>query len=99
MRLLHTSDWHLGRTFHGASLQREQAAVIDAIVDLTVATQVDAVIIAGDLFDRAVPPLEAVSLFDDAVARLRATGATVVAISGNHDSAPRVSVHDRLLSA
>ena len=73
MRLLHTSDWHLGRTFHGASLQREQAAVIDAIVDLTVATQVDAVIIAGDLFDRAVPPLEAVSLFDDAVARLRAT--------------------------
>lgn len=99
MRLLHTSDWHLGRSFHGASLHREQAAFIDAIVDLTVASQVDAVIIAGDLFDRAVPPLDAVGLFDDAIARLRSTGATIVAISGNHDSAPRVSVHDRLLSA
>ncbi|MFN8052848.1 MAG: exonuclease SbcCD subunit D [Acidimicrobiales bacterium] len=99
MRLLHTSDWHLGRTFHGGSLAREQAAMIDSLVEMACASEVDAVVIAGDLFDRAIPPLDAISLFEDAVARLRDTGAAVIAISGNHDSHRRVSVHDRLLAA
>lgn len=98
MRLLHTSDWHLGRTFHGASLHRAQAAIVDELVTLATDAAVDAVVVAGDLFDRAVPPLEAVALFDDAISRLRSTGALVVAVSGNHDSAPRVGVHDRLLT-
>jgi exonuclease SbcD len=99
MRLLHTSDLHLGRAFHGGVLQVEQEAVIDSLVAAAEFGEVDLVIIAGDLFDRAIPPLEAVGLFDDAIVRLRETGAAVVAISGNHDSARRVGVHDRLLAA
>ncbi len=99
MRLLHTSDWHLGRPFHGASLLADQAAAMDRIVDLAAEAEVDAVLIAGDLYDRAIPPAEAVQLFTDTVVRLRAGGAAVVAIAGNHDSHVRVSVYDPLLSA
>ncbi|MBA3282158.1 MAG: exonuclease SbcCD subunit D [Acidimicrobiia bacterium] len=98
MRILHTSDWHLGRGFHGVPLLDEQAEVIDRVVSLTVEHHVELVVIAGDLFDRAIPPASAVDLFDDALARLHATGACVVAISGNHDSAVRVGVNDRLLN-
>ncbi len=99
MRLLHTSDWHLGRSFHGVSLLEEQAAAIERIVSLALEHQVDAVLIAGDLYDRAIPPAEAVALFNDALARLSAGGTAVVAIAGNHDSHVRVSVYDPLLSA
>ncbi len=97
MRILHTSDWHLGRSFHGASLMREQEEVIDRIVELARNRRVDLVVIAGDLYDRAIPPTDAVRLFDEALVRLRETGATVVAIAGNHDSPNRVAVADRIL--
>ena len=99
MRLLHTSDWHLGRSFHGASLLDEQAEALDVIVELAREAAVDLVVIAGDLYDRAIPPAEAVSLFTDTLARLRSAGIAVVAIAGNHDSHVRVSVYDPLLSA
>ena len=99
MRLLHTSDWHLGRQFHGASLLQEQAAALDRIVALAAEAEVDAVLIAGDLYDRAIPPAEAVQLFNDTLARLSRGGAAVVAIAGNHDSHVRVSIYDPLLSA
>ncbi|MFM1799349.1 MAG: hypothetical protein RLZZ117_1627 [Cyanobacteriota bacterium] len=99
MRFLHTSDWHLGRSFHGASLLEEQAAALERIVALAREAEVDAVLIAGDIYDRAIPPAEAVRLFNDTLAALRATGAAVVAIAGNHDSHVRVSVYDPLLSA
>jgi len=99
MRLLHTSDWHLGRQFHGASLLQEQAAAMDRIVALAAEAEVDAVLIAGDLYDRAIPPAEAVQLFNDTLARLSRAGAAVVAIAGNHDSHVRVSIYDPLLSA
>ncbi len=72
--------------------------MVDRIVDITRSEEVELVIIAGDLFDRAIPPAEAIDLFDHALAELRATGATVVAISGNHDSPIRVSTHDRILA-
>lgn len=98
MRLLHTSDWHLGRSFHGTSLLEDQAAAMDRIVALSREAQVDLVVIAGDLYDRAIPPAPAVALFTDTLARLRADGAAVVAIAGNHDSHVRVSVYDGLLS-
>ena len=97
VRILHTSDWHLGRRFHGASLKHEQEEVIDRLVDLAAEAQVDLVVIAGDLYDRAIPPAEAVTLFDDALVRLRATRAKIVAIVGNHDSPSRVAVADRVL--
>ena len=99
MRLLHTSDWHLGRSFHGASLLGEQEAAIVRIADLAREHDVDAVLIAGDLYDRAIPPAEAVELFNRALAQLSAGGTAVVAIAGNHDSHVRVSVYDPLLSA
>ena len=99
MRLLHTSDWHLGRQFHGASLLQEQAAAMDRIVALATEAEVDAVLIAGDLYDRAIPPAEAVQLYNDTLARLSRAGAAVVAIAGNHDSHVRVSIYDPLLSA
>lgn len=98
MRLLHTSDWHLGRSFHGVSLLEEQAAAISRIVSLALEHQVDAVLIAGDLYDRAIPPAEAVDLFNRALAQLSRDGTAVVAIAGNHDSHVRVSVYDPLLS-
>lgn len=99
MRLLHTSDWHLGRSFHGASLLEEQAAALARIVELAREAEVDAVVIAGDLYDRAIPPAEAVLLFNDTLAQLRQDGAAVVAIAGNHDSHVRVSIYDPLLAA
>lgn len=99
MRFLHTSDWHLGRQFHGASLLQEQAAALERIVELAAEADVDAVLIAGDIYDRAIPPAEAVLLFNDTLARLSRSGAAVVAIAGNHDSHVRVSIYDPLLSA
>jgi exonuclease SbcD len=98
MRLLHTSDWHLGRQFHQSSLLDEQAAAIDRMVELAADGGVDAVVVAGDLFDRAIPSTGAVELLDEALVRLRDTGAQVIAITGNHDSSARAGFGDRLMS-
>lgn len=97
VRILHTSDWHLGRLFHRASLLDEQTQALARIVELTRTEQVDLVVIAGDLYDRSVPPADAVELFDRTLLELHRTGTTVVAISGNHDSAVRVGYADRLM--
>jgi exonuclease SbcD len=97
VRILHTSDWHLGRLFHRASLLDEQTQALARIVELTRTERVDLVVIAGDLYDRSVPPADAVELFDRTLLELHRTGATVVAISGNHDSAVRVGYADRLM--
>jgi DNA repair protein SbcD/Mre11 len=97
MRLLHTSDWHLGRTFHGVDLLDAQSAVVDALVEVVRAERVDAVLVAGDLYDRALPPVGAVELWGEALERLTDAGAAVVAISGNHDSARRLGGGARLL--
>lgn len=89
MRLLHTSDWHLGRTLHGVDLLDHQAAHLDHLVDVVRAEGVDAVVVAGDVYDRAIPPVEAVTLLSETLARL-AEHTTVVVTSGNHDSATRL---------
>ena len=99
MRLLHTADWHLGRTLHGATLLDAQAAVIDQLVELAKSEQPDAVVVAGDVFDRAYPPLPAVELFDEAVTRLAQTGIPIVITSGNHDSAVRLGMNARVAEA
>jgi len=99
MRILHTSDWHLGRSFGDFTLLDEQRAFVDWLVATAAAEQAELVVIAGDLHDRAVPPAAAVSLFSDAVRRLRAVGAEVVAIAGNHDSGERVDAFDGLVDA
>lgn len=90
MRLLHTSDWHVGRTFHGVDLLREQAAVLRALADLVAEHRVDVVVVAGDVYDRAVPGAEAVAVCTQALEQLRDAGAQLVVTPGNHDSAPRL---------
>ncbi|HEY9331377.1 MAG TPA: exonuclease SbcCD subunit D [Streptomyces sp.] len=92
MRILHTSDWHLGRSLHRASLREAQATYLDHLVTTVREHAVDVVLVAGDVYDRAVPPLFAVELFDDALHRLAAAGVPTVMISGNHDSARRLGV-------
>ncbi|WP_030676801.1 exonuclease SbcCD subunit D [Streptomyces sp. NRRL B-1347] len=92
MRLLHTSDWHLGRALHRVSMLDAQAAFVGHLVATVREREVDAVVVSGDVYDRAVPPLAAVELFDDALHRLADLGVPTVMISGNHDSARRLGV-------
>ena len=99
MRFLHTSDWHLGRSLHRADLREAQAAFLDALVAAVRSERVDAVLVCGDVYDRAVPPLDAVQLCEDALVRLRDAGARVVVISGNHDSATRLGFSSALVDA
>jgi exonuclease SbcD len=96
VRLLHTSDWHLGRTLHGAALLEHQAAFLRWLCDSAVERRVDAVVVAGDVYDRAVPPPDAVRLLDDALSRLASAGVAVLITSGNHDSAVRLGFGARL---
>ncbi|MCX4402274.1 exonuclease SbcCD subunit D [Streptomyces sp. NPDC059837] len=92
MRILHTSDWHLGRAFHRVNMLDAQAGFIGHLVATVRERDVDAVVVSGDVYDRAVPSLAAVELFDDALHRLADLGVPTVMISGNHDSARRLGV-------
>ena len=97
MRLLHTADWHLGRALHRVPLLDAQRAVVDHLVELAREERVDAILLAGDVFDRALPPVEAVRVAGDALRRL-AEVAPVIAISGNHDSAGRLGFAAELIA-
>ena len=97
MRFLHTADWHLGRPFHGESLLDAQAGAIEHVAEVARAYAVDAILVSGDLYDRALPPVEAVRLADDALGRLSEL-CPVVVISGNHDSATRLGFGSGLLA-
>lgn len=97
MRMLHTSDWHLGRTLHGVDLLEHQAAYLDHLVELARSERADAVLVAGDVYDRAVPPVEAVRVLTEALVRL-AEVTTVVLTPGNHDSAVRLGFLSPLLT-
>src|SRR4051812_17719413 len=99
MRLLHTSDWHIGRSLHGADLLREQEAVLGGLADVVVAEAVDVVVVAGDVYDRAVPSADATGVLDRVVGRLLRAGAAVVLTPGNHDSARRLGTFSGLLAA
>jgi exonuclease SbcD len=90
MRLLHTSDWHVGRTFHGRDLLVEQESVLGGLADLVTDERVDAVVVSGDLYDRAVPSAEAVGVCGRVLRRISDAGARIVITPGNHDSAPRL---------
>ena len=99
MRILHTSDWHLGRSFHREGMLGHQAAYIDHLLEVIEQEQVDLVVVAGDVYDRALPPVDAVRLADETFARLAASRAKVVVTSGNHDSAHRLGFGSRLIDA
>ena len=97
MRLLHTSDWHLGRSFHREDLLVAQALFVDFLVETVRSEAVDAVLVSGDIYDRALPSVDAVALCNDALLRLASTGVRVVLISGNHDSATRLGFGAELI--
>lgn len=98
MRFLHTSDWHLGRIYHGMSLLEDQAVVLDRFVALVRDCRPDAVLIAGDVYDRSVPPADAVRLLDETLTRIVVgAGVPVVLIAGNHDGPDRLGFGSRLL--
>jgi DNA repair protein SbcD/Mre11 len=99
MRLLHTSDWHIGRTLHGTELLAEQEAVLSGLARVVAEESVDVVLVAGDVYDRAVPSADATAVLDRVVGRLLAAGAAVVMTPGNHDSARRLGTFSGLLSA
>ncbi|SOE08928.1 Exodeoxyribonuclease I subunit D [Streptomyces sp. 2323.1] len=98
MRFLHTSDWHLGRRFHGEDLIETQRTVVDHICATARSEGVDALLIAGDIYDRAIPSLDAVRLFNHTLHRLADLKIPTIMISGNHDSAHRLGVGAGLLS-
>lgn len=89
MRILHTSDWHLGRTLHGVDLTEAHAAFFSHLVDVVQEERVDAVLVAGDVYDRALPPLAAVELLSETLCQL-SEHTRVVVTPGNHDSAARL---------
>ena len=97
MRFLHTSDWHLGRTLHGVSLAAAQEAAVGHLIDTAVEREVDAVIVAGDVFDRAVPPIDALRLLNRAINTLHDAGITTILSAGNHDSGERLATYAGVL--
>ncbi|HET8930022.1 MAG TPA: exonuclease SbcCD subunit D [Acidimicrobiales bacterium] len=97
MKIIHTSDWHLGRSFGPISLRGDQEAFCDWFVELVRDEAADLVVIAGDLYDRAIAPIESIALFRDTAGRLLADGTVVAAITGNHDGADRVAPYAELL--
>ena len=97
MRLLHTSDWHLGRSFHNTDMLDAQQHAIDFIVATITERDIDLVLISGDVYDRALPPVDAVRMFDQALVDMHAAGAQVVVTSGNHDSAIRLGFMSRMM--
>ncbi|SED95495.1 Exodeoxyribonuclease I subunit D [Arthrobacter alpinus] len=99
MKLLHTSDWHLGRSFHGVGTLDAQRRFAGQLVDTVIAENVDVVLLAGDVYDRALPNVDVVKLFDDMLARLTALGTKVIITSGNHDSATRLGFAGRVMEA
>lgn len=98
MKLLHISDLHLGKRVNEVSLLEDQAHILEQIVALARQHRVDGVLAAGDLYDKPVPPAEAVSLLDRFLTALSQEGIPVFAISGNHDSPERLNFGSRLLA-
>lgn len=90
MRMLHTSDWHIGRTFHGVDLLADQADALAAIAELVAAEAVDVVVLPGDVYDRSIPSADAIAVCNRGFEAIRAAGAQIVATSGNHDSPARL---------
>ena len=97
MKLIHLSDLHLGKTVCGFPMLEDQAYILREILGVIEAEQPQAVLLAGDLYDRPVPSAEAVRLLDDFLFRLTQLGVKLFAVSGNHDSADRVAFASRLL--
>lgn len=98
MKFFHTADWHLGKLVQGVYMTEEQRFVLEQLIAAIKEEQPDAVIIAGDLYDRAVPPTEAVNLLDEVLAKIVLELKTpVLAVAGNHDSPGRLNFGSRIM--
>ena len=99
MRILHTGDWHLGRIFHGVHLTQDQAYVLDQLVAICRESSIDVVLVAGDVYDRSLPPTDAVELMSEVLEQIVVgLKIPVILIAGNHDSPQRIGFCSRLLS-
>ena len=99
MRFIHTADWHLGKTLKNASMIDEQNYILNGeFLKIVDNEKVDAVIIAGDVYDRGIPPIDAINLFDEIINKLTERKIFVLCIAGNHDSAARLNFGSRLMS-
>ena len=98
MRMIHTSDWHFGKRFLETDMLPLQAAFCDWLVDLVKEESIECVLVAGDVYDRANPKDDAVELLDDVLHRISGAGASIVVISGNHDSAERLHFGTRFMT-
>ena len=98
MKFIHLSDLHLGKRVNEFSMLEDQQYILNQILDLAEVEKPDGVLIAGDVYDKSVPPIEAVQLFDDFLVSLARKGLPAFIISGNHDSAERVAFGGRLMS-
>ena len=99
MRLIHTSDWHLGRTLHGESVLEHLAGFLDWLLAEAVRRRADAVVVAGDVYDRAVPSTDAVTLLDATLTAFARERIPMIITSGNHDSAVRLGFGSGLSEA
>ena len=92
MKFLHTADWHVGRKLHGYDLSTEQADALRKLEKIAIDEKVDAIVIAGDIYDRGMPSEDSVRMVNGALKKLNLEdGFPLLAISGNHDSAERLS--------
>ncbi|PLY03707.1 MAG: exonuclease sbcCD subunit D [Desulfuromonas sp.] len=99
MRILHTSDWHLGRQFHNVSLIDDQRHILDEIISIIRQREVELVIVAGDVYDRSVPPAPAIELLDATVQTICGElGVAMILMAGNHDGPQRLGFAARQLS-
>lgn len=96
MKFIHTADWHLGKSLKNQSLIDDQNYILQEFLKLVDAEKPDAVIIAGDIYDRSIPPVDAVNLFDEIIFKIIERKIPVLCISGNHDSAARLNFGSRL---
>lgn len=97
MRIIHTSDWHLGQHFYGKSRAREHQQFLDWLVEQSQSQKIDAIIVAGDIFDTGTPPSYAREMYFDFIAKLHQTDCQLVILAGNHDSVAMLSESQKLL--
>ena len=91
MKLLHTADWHLGKTLKGQNLIDDQDFILKQLFDIINDQKPDAILICGDIYDRAIPPVDAVKLFDETLTKFAEKNIPTLIIAGNHDSATRLN--------
>ena len=99
MKIVHTADWHIGKIVNEYSMIEDQKYYLDKLVELLREQEIEALIISGDIYDRSVPPAEAVELLDTILSKIiLELKIPVLAIAGNHDSAERLSFGNKLLT-